>query len=74
LIVLGPSASTPPGTFRCGATKAAATAVQDHHRHPPSRRSFTDNCVVGIKANEERIRDLLQRSLMLVTARSPTIG
>jgi fumarate hydratase class II len=36
--------------------------------------SFTDNCVVGIKANEERIRDLLQRSLMLVTALSPTIG
>jgi fumarate hydratase class II len=36
--------------------------------------SFTDNCVVGIKANEERIRDLLQRSLMLVTALSPSIG
>jgi fumarate hydratase class II len=36
--------------------------------------SFTDNCVAGIKANEERIRDLLQRSLMLVTALSPTIG
>jgi fumarate hydratase class II len=30
--------------------------------------------VAGIKANEERIRDLLQRSLMLVTALSPTIG
>jgi fumarate hydratase class II len=36
--------------------------------------SFTDNCVAGIKANEERIRDLLQRSLMLVTALSPSIG
>jgi fumarate hydratase, class II len=36
--------------------------------------SFTDNMVVGIKANEERIRDLLQRSLMLVTALSPSIG
>jgi fumarate hydratase class II len=36
--------------------------------------SFTDNCLVGIKANEERIRDLLQRSLMLVTALSPSIG
>ncbi|HEY2757939.1 MAG TPA: class II fumarate hydratase [Pseudolabrys sp.] len=36
--------------------------------------SFADNCVVGIKANEERIRDLLQRSLMLVTALSPSIG
>ena len=30
--------------------------------------SFTDNCVVGIRANEPRIRELMQRSLMLVTA------
>ena len=37
-------------------------------------RSFTDNCVVGIKANEARIRELMQRSLMLVTALSPQIG
>ncbi|HTQ82210.1 MAG TPA: class II fumarate hydratase, partial [Pseudolabrys sp.] len=37
-------------------------------------RSFTDNCVVGIKANEARIRELTQRSLMLVTALSPRIG
>jgi fumarate hydratase class II len=36
--------------------------------------SFTDNCVVGIKANEPRIRELMQRSLMLVTALSPHIG
>ena len=36
--------------------------------------SFTDNCVVGIKANEPRIRELMQRSLMLVTALSPQIG
>jgi fumarate hydratase, class II len=37
-------------------------------------RSFTDNCVVGIKANEARIKDMMQRSLMLVTALSPKIG
>ena len=37
-------------------------------------QSFTDNCVVGIKANETRIRELLERSLMLVTALSPKIG
>jgi len=36
--------------------------------------SFTDNCVVGIKANRDRITDLLSRSLMLVTALAPTIG
>jgi fumarate hydratase class II len=37
-------------------------------------RSFTDNCVVGIEANEPRIRELMERSLMLVTALSPHIG
>ena len=36
--------------------------------------SFTDNCVVGIKADEKRIRELMERSLMLVTALAPKIG
>ena len=36
--------------------------------------SFTDNCVVGIKANEPRIAELMRRSLMLVTALAPRIG
>lgn len=36
--------------------------------------SFTKNCVIGIKANRERIEELLQNSLMLVTALSPHIG
>jgi len=36
--------------------------------------SFTENCVVGIRANESRIRELMQRSLMLVTALAPKIG
>ncbi|MEW6450642.1 MAG: class II fumarate hydratase [Pseudomonadota bacterium] len=37
-------------------------------------RSFTDHCVVGIRADEKRIDELMQRSLMLVTALAPTIG
>jgi fumarate hydratase class II len=37
-------------------------------------RSFTEHCVVGIRADEKRIRDLMQRSLMLVTALAPRIG
>jgi fumarate hydratase class II len=37
-------------------------------------RSFTDNCVAGIRANEARIRELMDRSLMLVTALAPVIG
>ena len=36
--------------------------------------SFADNCVVGIRPNEDRIGDLMSRSLMLVTALAPTIG
>jgi fumarate hydratase, class II len=36
--------------------------------------SFTDHCVAGIKANLPRIRDLMQNSLMLVTALAPHIG
>ncbi len=36
--------------------------------------SFTENCIVGIKANEDRINKLLNESLMLVTALNPHIG
>ena len=36
--------------------------------------SFTDNCVVGIEANRERIARLVSDSLMLVTALNPHIG
>jgi fumarate hydratase class II len=36
--------------------------------------SFADNCVVGIEPNRERLGELLQRSLMLVTALAPKIG
>ena len=37
-------------------------------------KSFEEHCVRGIAANEARIRDLLERSLMLVTALAPHIG
>ncbi|MBA4781875.1 MAG: class II fumarate hydratase [Rhizobiales bacterium] len=36
--------------------------------------SFTDRCVVGIEANRDNIRTLMERSLMLVTALNPHIG
>jgi fumarate hydratase class II len=36
--------------------------------------SFTDNCVEGIEPNLERIAELMEKSLMLVTALSPHIG
>ncbi len=37
-------------------------------------RTFREFCVVGIRANHERISELVERSLMLVTALSPKIG
>jgi fumarate hydratase, class II len=37
-------------------------------------RSFADKCVAGVSANEARIRELVDRSLMLVTALAPDIG
>jgi fumarate hydratase, class II len=36
--------------------------------------SFTEHCIIGIRADENRIRELMQRSLMLVTALAPAIG
>jgi fumarate hydratase class II len=36
--------------------------------------SFVDNCLVGIVANVDRIKQLLEQSLMLVTALNPYIG
>jgi fumarate hydratase class II len=37
-------------------------------------RSFSEHCVEGIHADEKRIDELMQRSLMLVTALAPKIG
>ncbi len=39
-----------------------------------SARSFREFCVEGIEADRERIGELVDRSLMLVTALSPKIG
>jgi fumarate hydratase class II len=37
-------------------------------------RSFTEHCIDGIRADEKRINELMERSLMLVTALAPKIG
>ena len=36
--------------------------------------SFRVHCLDGLQANREKIDELMQRSLMLVTALAPTIG
>jgi len=37
-------------------------------------RSFNEHCIRDLRADEKRIAELMQRSLMLVTALAPTIG
>jgi fumarate hydratase class II len=36
--------------------------------------SFVDHCLSGLEVNRERVAELVERSLMLVTALSPAIG
>lgn len=36
--------------------------------------SFHDKCIIGLEANEEKIKEYVDRSLMLVTALNPHIG
>ena len=37
-------------------------------------QAFTDNCIIGIQADNDRIEKLMRESLMLVTALAPQIG
>ncbi len=52
----------------------AANVLQSIRLLADAAVSFSDNCVVGIQANEDNIAALMARSLMLVTALAPTIG
>lgn len=52
----------------------AAAVLQSARLLADAARSFADRCIVGIEANRARIADLVDRSLMLVTALAPTIG
>jgi fumarate hydratase class II len=36
--------------------------------------TFTEKCVVGIEANEERCRELVELSMAMVTSLAPKIG
>ena len=48
--------------------------LQSIHIMADSSKSFANYCVRGLKANKKRIKELLDNSLMLVTALSPKIG
>jgi len=48
--------------------------LQSIHIMADSSKSFANYCVKGLKADKKRIKNLLDNSLMLVTALSPKIG
>ena len=52
----------------------ANAVLQSQRLLADAMRSFADNCVTGIEANEGRIAELMRQSLMLVTALAPEIG
>ena len=51
-----------------------ANLLQSTRLLADAARCFTKSCVVGIRANEARIEQLMTSSLMLVTALNPYIG
>jgi fumarate hydratase class II len=71
----GRSVDGSQGRFELNVTKLAYCMM--HSLQPladVARRSFTEHCVEGIRANEKRIQELMERSLMLVTARAFASG
>ena len=48
--------------------------LQSIHIMADSSRSFAKYCISGLKADKKRIKELLDNSLMLVTALAPHIG
>eukprot|EP00884_Botryococcus_braunii_P011276 jgi/Botrbrau1/20149/Bobra.0173s0051.1 len=52
----------------------AASLLQSIRLLADASASFTEHCVVGIQANRARIQQLVQQSLMLVTALNNKIG
>ncbi len=48
--------------------------LQSIHIMADSSKSFSQYCIKGLKADKKRIKELLDNSLMLVTALAPKIG
>ena len=51
-----------------------ATLLESMELLSDAAESFRERCVEGIEVDQERVAELVQRSLMLVTALSPEIG
>lgn len=52
----------------------AHTYIESVHILGDAIQSFNDHCLKGMTANEDRMNELVEKSLMLVTALSPHIG
>ena len=37
-------------------------------------KAFTENCLKGIKANEERLKEYVEKSIGIITAINPHVG
>jgi len=48
--------------------------LQSIHIMSDSSKSFANYCIKGLKADKKRIQELLNNSLMLVTALAPKVG
>ena len=48
--------------------------LQSIHIMSDSAKSFANYCIKGLKADKKRINELLNNSLMLVTALAPKVG
>ncbi len=51
-----------------------ANVLRSIHLLATAMTNFAERCVDGIEANEQQIKELVDRSLMLVTALAPEIG
>jgi fumarate hydratase class II len=73
-VALGIAASQ--GQFELNVYKPliAANLLDSMRLLGDAMRSFTVHCVAGIVVNTQRMREMLERSLMLVTALTPHIG
>ena len=52
----------------------AANVIRSINLLSAGMESFSERCLKGLEPNEERIAELVERSLMLVTALAPEIG
>jgi fumarate hydratase class II len=63
------------GNFELNDDADPRAQVDGNHRiHDQRRRSAPSKCVIGIEANEQRCRELVELSLAMVTALAPVIG